>query len=603
MKFNIKYITFSALLCASMVSCDLDVVPPSDISTETFWKNEKDAWNGLNALYAELPGMDIWDEMYTDNAHSHKPWEGPYELVQTNGITAGNDFGYGYSTVRIANNFIINVDKCDISEGLKERMKAEARFFRAWQYLQLTTKFGKAYLFTDVPEYNAPYAKRDPAEKVQAFILSELNEIAEILPDEYDGSYLYESSRITRAAALALRARAALYFGNYIEAEASAGKVISEGHHSLFRVTSLNAAQQQEADEMEKYIDFAEVGIDKGKFVKGLFSYETLWHKENANPGNPEYILTREYMADDNNCDWTRYTYIRPSQMGSGYSSFEPMQDLVDAYWSIDGKTLPEIPSEETRRARFADMWMKYFAEPVGETYKSVAPAVFREKVPTLDIKSIPYMQEFRNRDSRLYASILFPLKGWQETDFSGDFYYMWDPLKAGSDGNESWTGYNYRKLVSLTPYQGWQSVEDYPIIRYAEVLLTYAEARVQNNGWDEKVQHALNDLRDRCGMPNVPNSLSKDAALELVRNERRIELAAEGHRYDDIRRYGLEYCREAMNGESTAPCGGFDPVKKEWQKYVVIDKVWGDRLLLMPIPTSAMDVNPLLKDDQNPGY
>lgn len=194
-------------------------------------------------------------------------------------------------------------------------------------------------------------------------------------------------------------------------------------------------------------------------------------------------------------------------------------------------------------------------------------------------------------------------MKGWQETDFSGDFYYMWDPLKAGSDGNESWTGYNYRKLVSLTPYQGWQSVEDYPIIRYAEVLLTYAEARVQNNGWDEKVQHALNDLRDRCGMPNVPNSLSKDAALELVRNERRIELAAEGHRYDDIRRYGLEYCREAMNGESTAPCGGFDPVKKEWQKYVVIDKVWGDRLLLMPIPTSAMDVNPLLKDDQNPGY
>ena len=559
MKFNIKYITFSALLCASMVSCDLDVVPPSDISTETFWKNEKDAWNGLNALYAELPGMDIWDEMYTDNAHSHKPWEGPYELVQTNGITAGNDFGYGYSTVRIANNFIINVDKCDISEGLKERMKAEARFFRAWQYLQLTTKFGKAYLFTDVPEYNAPYAKRDPAEKVQAFILSELNEIAEILPDEYDGSYLYESSRITRAAALALRARAALYFGNYIEAEASAGKVISEGHHSLFRVTSLNAAQQQEADEMEKYIDFAEVGIDKDKFVKGLFSYETLWHKENANPGNPEYILTREYMADDNNCDWTRYTYIRPSQMGSGYSSFEPMQDLVDAYWSIDGKTLPEIPSEETRRARFADMWMKYFAEPVGETYKSVAPAVFREKVPTLDIKSIPYMQEFRNRDSRLYASILFPLKGWQETDFSGDFYYMWDPLKAGSDGNESWTGYNYRKLVSLTPYQGWQSVEDYPIIRYAEVLLNYAEAKAElGELTDADWAATIGALRSRAGitggtpqtgtLTTRPSSAEpyiasyyptiSDPSLLEIRRERGIELCLEGLRLNDLKRW-----------------------------------------------------------------
>ena len=81
----------------------------------------------------------------------------------------------------------------------------------------------------------------------------------------------------------------------------------------MFRVTSLNAAQQQEADEMEKYIDFAEVGIDKDKFVKGLFSYETLWHKENANPGNPEYILTREYMADDNNCDLDSL-YIYSSQ-------------------------------------------------------------------------------------------------------------------------------------------------------------------------------------------------------------------------------------------------------------------------------------------------
>ena len=391
---------------------------------------------------------------------------------------------------------------------------------------------------------------------------------------------------------MALRARAALYFGNYIEAEASAGKVISEGHHSLFRVTSLNAAQQQEADEMEKYIDFAEVGIDKDKFVKGLFSYETLWHKENANPGNPEYILTREYMADDNNCDWTRYTYIRPSQMGSGYSSFEPMQDLVDAYWSIDGKTLPEIPSEETRRARFADMWMKYFAEPVGETYKSVAPAVFREKVPTLDIKSIPYMQEFRNRDSRLYASMLFPFKGWHETDF-GTFYYRWNPSWAGSDGNESWTGYSYRKLLSLTAYSDWASMEDYPVIRYAEVLLTYAEARIQTKGWDAEVQKALNDLRDRCGMPDVPTVMpSKEAALDFVRNERRIELAAEGQRYDDIRRYGSAYCNKVMNGTVYAPNG-----------YEVVNMTWSDRLMLMPIPQGAMDLNPLLRDDQNPGY
>ena len=99
--------------------------------------------------------------------------------------------------------------------------------------------------------------------------------------------------------------------------------------------------------------------------------------------------------------------------------------------------------------------------------------------------------------------------------------------------------------------------------------------------------------LRDRCGMPNVPATMpSKDAALEFVRNERRIELAGEGHRYDDIRRYGSAYGQKAMEWNYICPNG-----------YKLIEKKWNDRILLMPIPQNAMDLNPLLKDDQNPGY
>lgn len=607
MKLN--YITFSALFCAALAtSCDLEVTPPSDISTETFWKNENDAWSALNGVYAQMPGFDIWDEMYTDNAHSHKPWEGPYELLQMNGITAGNDFGYDYSTVRIVNTFLQNIDQCDMDETLKARMKAEVRFFRAWNYLQLVTRFGKAYLFEDVPEYNAPQVRCNSKEDVQAYVLKELEEIAELLPDEYNGNKFYEAGRITRAAALSVRARAALYFGNYPEAEKSAGLVISEGHHDLFYVTSLNANQQKEAQEMEKYIDFNQhPEINKDKFIKGIFNYENLWHAENANPQNPEYILTREYMADDNNNDGSRYTYIRPSQMGSGYCSYEPMQDLVDAYWSIDGKTLPTPITPEQRMRAYADMWQTYFFTKNEDTglNESIKPDKYREKVATLDIKAIPYMQEFRNRDSRLYASIQFPLKGWQETDFPGEYYFMWDPLKAGIDGNESWTGYCYRKMVSLTPYKGYNSAEDYPVLRYAEVLLTYAEAHIMTTGWDEKVTTELNKLRDRCGMPPVPTSLSKDDAIEFVRNERRIELAGEGHRYEDIRRYGTEYCAKVMNGTTYAPCGVYDSQKQAWSTtpYRVVEKTWDDRLMWMPIPTSAIDVNPLLKEDQNPGY
>lgn len=607
MKINFKYLTLAVSLGAVVTSCDLEVVPPSNLSTSSFWATAEDAWNGLNGVYGQMNGPDIWDEMYTDNAHSHKPWEGPYELVQTNGITAGNDFGYDFSTVRIVNTFLENVDKCEMDADLKIRMKAEARFFRAFAYLDLTSKFGKVPLILNVPSFDAPLVERDPVDKVQAFILSELKEIVDELPDKYDGGKMYEAGRITRAAALALRARAALYFGDFAAAEESAGLVISEGHHSLFRVTALNDAQKKEAAEMDQYIDWEAQGIDKDKFMKGLFSYENLWQGSNASPNNPEYILTHQYMEDENNANWPFYTYIRPSQLISGYSSYEPMQDLIDAYWNVDGKTIPEPLSEETRRARFADMWETYFTPVNKETGEkvigtSIPITEFRAKVPTLTIKDIPYMQEFRNRDSRLYASMLFPLKGWFETDFQGDFYYMWDPIKAGLDGNESWTGYSYRKMVALTPYQGWQSADDYPVIRYAEVLLTYAEARIQTTGWDNKVQEALNDLRDRCGMPNVPASLAKDEALTFVRNERRIELAGEGHRYEDIRRYGKEYCAVVMNTTTYAPCGGYDKTKG-WQPYTVIDKTWGDRLMLMPIPTAAIDNNPLLADDQNPGY
>lgn len=583
---NIRKIVAYTLMSASFIACDMEVVPPSEIASENFWKTEKDAWYGLNACYSQMPAIDIFDEMTTDNAHSHKPWEGPFELIQQNGISSEYNQGYSFGGIRIYNNFLSKVDGCEIDESLRDRMKAEARFFRASDYLNLTMKFGKVPLITEVLAYNAPNVPRDSEETIRGFILSELTQIAEILPDSYSGGYMNETGRITRAAALTLKARAALYFGDFKTAEEASGKVISEGHHSLFRITSLNAAQLQEAEEMNIYIDFEAKGINKDKFMKGMFSYESLWHNANASPSNPEYILTHEYMADDNHYDWSRYIYIRPSQLVQGYSSFEPMQDLVDAYWDIDGKTIRNSIPMATRQANFAEI-TSVVTNWVEEQKKS-----YIDLVPTMDLTNYEYMDEFRNRDSRLYASILFPFKGWHETD-AGTFYYRWNPEKAGFDGNESWTGYSYRKMVALQPYDSWANIEDYPTIRYAEVLLTYAEAKIQTTGWDTEVQKVLNDLRDRCGMPNVPTTMSsKEEALNFVRNERRIELAGEGQRYEDIRRYGSAYCAKAMNGASYAPNG-----------YTVVTKSWNDRLMLMPIPQSAMDLNPLLTNDQNAGY
>lgn len=570
-------------------SCQVDVLPPTGIPAESFWKTDKDAWYALNKIYRTMP--DFWklisDEMTTDNAHSQKPWEGNMEILQQDGINAATSWGsYTFGPIRDVNTYLANVDKCALDAGLKERTKAEARFFRALAYLNLTVYYGKVAIITEPLAYDAPNVSRNSVAEVQKFILEELAAVAAVLPPSYTGGGQFnESSRVTNNAAHALRARAALYFGNFAEAEVSADAVIRSGKHRLFKLTSLNANQQKEADEMDAYIDWAAKGVDKNKFMLGLFSCEALWQEPNALPTNPEYILTREYAPDASTVDLRRYTALIPLHMSinQGYSSIKPLQDMVSAYWDIDGQTIPAAIPVATRKANYETVWSKAKVLKNNE-YNAFATAP--------ELLTSEYIKEFRNRDSRLYASVIFPFKGWHNSAKGPGYYYRFDPETIGKNGNESWSGFSFRKFVSITPFNKFESSDDLALIRYAEVLLTYAEAHTINVGYDASVEAALNELRDRCGMPNVPSGLGKEAALDFIRNERRIELMGEGHRFADIRRYGNGYAKKMMSGPTTAPDGS-----------VVVNKVWSDRLMLMPIPTSAIDANPLLLTDQNAGY
>lgn len=93
MKNNIRKIALGLCLTGALTACDLDVVPPADIAAENFWQTEKDAWYALNTCYATLDGVDIWDELCTDNAHSHKPWEGNFEWSSKMVLVQPTDMG------------------------------------------------------------------------------------------------------------------------------------------------------------------------------------------------------------------------------------------------------------------------------------------------------------------------------------------------------------------------------------------------------------------------------------------------------------------------------------------------------------------------------
>lgn len=585
-----KNIAFCTIIGATVTSCDLEVEPPSSIASETYWTSEKDAWMNLNVIYSNtIPGIGVYDDTYSPDAYCQYSWESSGATFLQNGMSAAYDAGWNFEAIRKANLFLAQIENCPMDEALKARFKAEARVMRAWQYLSLTLTFGKVPLITEVLPYNAENVPRDEVSVIREFILKELTEGAAGLPEKYSGSYPNEKGRVTKYAALSLKARAALYFGDYSTAESTAKEIIDNGGFSLFRISSLSEAQQKEADEMDLYIDFDKLNIDKDKFVKGMFSYEALWHTENGSTDNPEYIMTRQYAASDwDYQDMTRYTNMRPNQLG-GWSSVTPTQNLVDSYWAADGSK-PNLPSKTERASSYMEL-RKEADDFVKADNKNTFRMFVENKVKSGEIKNEKYISEFRNRDSRLYVSIMLPFKGWYETNYGTDFAYEW--IKGGN--NESKTGFNFRKTLSLEndPSGYGQATGDYPCIRYAEILLIYAEARTQTTGFDGQVQAALNELRDRCGMPNVPTSLSKEQGLELIRNERRIELAAEGFRLDDMIRYGAAYCKEQINNvDITMPDG---------EK--VITMKWDDRMLLKAIPQSAIDLNPLLKADQNPGY
>lgn len=152
-------------------------------------------------------------------------------------------------------------------------------------------------------------------------------------------------------------------------------------------------------------------------------------------------------------------------------------------------------------------------------------------------------------------------------------------------------TGYNFRKLVDPIAYEGQiGNHANVILIRYAEVLLSYAEAKNELTGPDATVYDALDKIRTRVGMPVIDRSkyASQAALRTVIRSERRVELALEGQRYMDIRRWKI--APEVMKSI------------KNVANQQVQERVWTDKLYLMPVPQSQIDLSKGVLT-QTPGY
>lgn len=238
-----------------------------------------------------------------------------------------------------------------------------------------------------------------------------------------------------------------------------------------------------------------------------------------------------------------------------GWGGTNPTQNLVDAYEGTDGRPIAS-----------------------STVYNAADP--------------------YKNRDPRFYATVLH-----NGSVFSGKPVETFDgganSKAAGPDGTN--TGYYLRKFLDPRPEKVANlypstSDQDWIFFRYAEVLLNYAEAQNEAAGPDATVYNAINMLRTRPGvnMPALPVGLSKDEMRQRIRNERRVELAFEEHRFFDVRRWGI--AKQVLNG----PAQGMKITKTgntfTYTRFTFENRVFLDKMIVLPIPQAEIDKNPAAK-------
>lgn len=201
--------------------------------------------------------------------------------------------------------------------------------------------------------------------------------------------------------------------------------------------------------------------------------------------------------------------------------------------------------------------------------------------------------------DGTIYTDISYngaPFKGRNIETFEGGR----DEQSTATDHTR--TGYYMRKLVDESQTVGQTSrTTDGIVFRLSELYLNYAEASNEYSPGHADIATYINRIRNRAGQPNLPTGLSKDQMRERIRNERRIELLAENHRFWDVRRwkiasqteqniFGMKAIRDA-----SAP-GGF-----RYERFQVEKIPWRNAMLVIPITLDETFRNPNL--EQNPGW
>ncbi|WP_316813041.1 RagB/SusD family nutrient uptake outer membrane protein [Pedobacter heparinus] len=555
-----------------------------------------------------------------------------------------NQWAKYYKVIRKCNSILQNLDRPAGMTNLDRlRIEGYTRFIRAYAYYNILIDYGPAILLGDevintnesLEYYDRPRATYD---ETMDYTCDEFEKAAMIMPAEVS---LLDFGRPSKGAALALIARlrlihasplfnggpvASSYFGNwkrktdnvnyvsqqYNEARwavaaAAAKRVMDLGQYRLYtavkddKTPALPAGVNSDPNFYKDYPSGA-AGIDP------LRSYSDIFNGEAVAEINKEIIWGRNtgYMVT------TISQGSMPPSLG-GWGRFCVTQKVVDAYLMADGRTKEEATSNG------------YYSE-TGYTTQA-------KNFSGYPLNSGVYNM-YANREMRFYASIGFNEAVWQAqssttiNNYTAKYYYQAPDGRGGvtaTSPNYPITGYVIKKFnhpMDAFSGTGARHIKKaYSIIRYAEILLSYAEALNNLTGShtvklgdkeytlsrnQEEIKGAFNLVRYRAGLPGLSATQISTAALvqKQIERERMVELLWENRRYYDVRRWGIyeETEREPIRGMN--PDGA---TKDAYYQRVIpgtssfMTRVVDKKAVFVPIPRSEMRRLPSL--DQNPGY
>ena len=552
---------------ALLSACEdwLEIEPKDRFGDTTVWGSEENADMFLNDIYNQLPHLNNETQnldQYSDNSYVGAEWMNARTTIYTGALSPtswipgpwdmwkwgrqNNDDAKGqYERIRSCNLFITKVTESDFSAEYKKERLAEVRFLRAWFYHYLWMAYGGVPIITEVLDNNVStdiFYPRETAQKTFEFIDKELDEIKDDLPPRRSGSDL---GRASKGAILTLKGWVELFHASELRNPGKDKKRWEAAAATLKDVIDLQVYHLQPT-----ILD--------------------LWTEATNN--NDEVIFDFQMSKQNGGRREGLFGPVFVKGVQSSWGNMQPTQELVDDYCMANGLPITDPASGYN--------------------------------------KNNPY----KNREKRFYQSILYDGSMWQgEEIITRVGVGSPNEIDTSSDSDVTNTGYYTRKTIDESVngadnLQMSNGMANYIFFRYADVLLMYAEASLEAGDKPTAIEY-LDMVRTRGdNMPSIgdtyPQGITENQLREIIRRDRRIELAFEDKRWWDILRWKI--C-DGENGVMNKPIGGMkiedtngDGVW-EYNYHEVGKRTFLPRMYYQPIPQYVIDKNPVIRE-QNGG-